>query len=95
MVTSKPATKATSKPARKPDEEAVGNIRPAPPKPPRKVETLFAAYLPDSFGDLVVFGRKIDAAEYALDQEPAWKVVELRKGVKLAVAIDAKNGQWT
>jgi len=71
---------------------------PAAPVPTaKKTETLFVAYQRDAepagFEDVVVFGRKIDAAEFALEQEPAWKVLEIRKGVSLRVAIDAKNGQ--
>lgn len=66
---------------------------------PKKSETLFIAYQadvptdPSGFIDLVVFGRKLDAAEFALDQSPAWQVIEIRKGVTLRAAIDAKSGQ--
>lgn len=70
---------------------------PAVPEKAKKGETLFVAYQPDAepagFENVIIFGRKIDAAEYALDQSPAWKVIEIRKGVPLRAAVDAKIGQ--
>lgn len=89
MASTAKSDKTTTTPAEAPVES---------PKT-KKGETLFVAYKadvpsdPSGFIDVVIFGRKIDAAEYALDQSPAWQVIEIRKGVTLRAAIDAKNGQ--
>jgi hypothetical protein len=71
----------------------------APKAPrPKKAESLFVAYQadvpsdPSGFVNLVVFGRKIDAADHALEQDPAWKVIEIHKGEPLLAAVRAKNG---
>lgn len=82
---------ATPKSVKTETEPTVG---PAPKA--KKTETLFVAYdaaADHPLVDVVVFGRKIDAADWALEQEPTWKVIEIRKGVSLRAAIAAKNGQ--
>jgi hypothetical protein len=61
--------------------------------PHKKTERLFIAYTivnSKDIGDLRVYGVKAEALEFAIDQEPAWKWVEVAKGESVAEAIKAK-----
>lgn len=60
---------------------------------PKRTETLHAAYQPGAngaagaFADVVVFGTKLEAYEYAIQQDPTWKVAPIVKGQRLSEAV--------
>lgn len=84
---------------KKPTDEGADALPGAPeaPKRDRKTESLHVAYLPapegsghDGFADAVIFGRKIDALEYAVTQEVRWEYIEVQKGDSLHAAIHSQ-----
>lgn len=65
---------------------------PNKPAKPKRTETLHMAYDPShdpgaKFHDVVVFGTKLEALEYAMEQDPAWKVAPIVKGQRLTEAV--------
>lgn len=65
---------------------------PAPVAKPKRTETLHAAYDKNgndsySFADVVVFGTKLEAYEYAMGQDPTWKVATITKGQRLSEVV--------
>lgn len=91
-----PKTPAVRKtlPADKPLIDRLASLEGMPPEPPKraKKETLFIAYdMVDTTGfvNIAVFGVKVDALEFAMDQEPVWRVVTTHKGETLRDAVAA------
>lgn len=65
---------------------------PKPADKPKRTETLHIAHTKATadaaaFADVVVFGTKLEALEYAMDQDPAWKVATIVKGQPLTEAV--------
>lgn len=62
---------------------------PATPAKPKRTETLHAAYKggANTFSDVVVFGTKLEAYEFAIEQDPPWKVAAIVKGQRLSEAV--------
>lgn len=86
----------TTKKPDQPDETALPGAPAPAPKKPKRTEALFVAYLPadrvagiehDGFLDAVIFGRKIEALEFAVDQDVRWDVLALAKGDSVHDAI--------
>jgi hypothetical protein len=87
MTTKKTTAKDTVDP--QPSGETLAGMPPEPPKKSKRAETLFVAYAlapapaageSTDFHDVCVFGTKLGALEFAMEQEPAWKVTEAAKG---------------
>jgi hypothetical protein len=85
MTTKKTIQKDTVDP--QPSGETLAGMPPEPPKKSKRAETLFVAYRlephgndPADFHDVCIFGTKLGALEFAMEQEPAWKVTEAAKG---------------